>query len=216
MKYVLFDLDGTLVDSSQGIFNCFRYAFNKMSMPDLPNEKLKPFVGPPLLDSFLSLLGDKQLAAAGVNAYRERYRTLGWRECALYEGVKEGLFALKEAGYKIGLATGKPQPFAENILIEKGIMPCFSAVVGSKMDNSFDDKGDIMQKCMSLLGAKSEETVMVGDRKQDGIGSKKCAVSFVGFHGGFEEEGELEGAGATFVAENFPLLCRYLLSLREK
>lgn len=213
MKYVLFDLDGTLICSSPGIFACFEYALEKMNAP-LPDEKtLRSFIGPPLLDSFLFLFdGDERKAEEGVRLYRERYALLGWKECSLYPGVRECLAALTARGIRIGLATCKPLPFAERILADKGIDGYFSSVAGSKLDNSFDDKGEIIALAMRELGATKEGTVMVGDRAQDVAGAKKNGVRAVGIKVGFAEPGELEKAGAFAVAKDFEELTERLLA----
>ena len=212
VDFILFDLDGTLVDSSQGIFRSFRYAFERQGLPVLSDDELKECVGPPLLDSFLRFHGgDLKKAEEGVKAYRERYAVLGYGECSLYAGCKEGLSALKAAGKTLALATSKPLVFAEKILKDKGIYDLFSVVVGSKLDNSFDKKADIIAEAMRRLNAKKEFCTMVGDRRQDGEGAQKNGVAFVGFRGGFEKKGELESAGAEYIAADFAALTAYLL-----
>ena len=179
VDFILFDLDGTLVDSSQGIFRSFRYAFERQGLPSKSDDELKECVGPPLLDSFLRFHGgDLKKAEEGVKAYRERYAVLGYGECSLYAGCKEGLSALKAAGKTLALATSKPLVFAEKILKDKGIYDLFSVVVGSKLDNSFDKKADIIAEAMRRLHAKKEFCTMVGDRRQDGEGAR-ASLSWV-------------------------------------
>ena len=164
-RYLLFDLDGTLADSSEGIVNCFEYAFRRMGAAPPPRAKLRACIGPPLLDSFRTFCGgDEAEALRGVRFYRERYGEKGWRECVLYPGVAESLARLQAQGHVLGVATSKPQRFAERILRGQGIEGRFTAVVGSREDNSFDDKGDIIREAMRLLGAPRTQTAMVGDR----------------------------------------------------
>lgn len=209
---VLFDMDGTLADTSEGIFACFEYAFKKLGAEPPTEEELKECVGPPLLDSFLKFFGgDQARAVAGVNAYRERYAVKGWRECTLYPGLENCLAALQRAGIKAGVATCKPQPFAEMILKDKGIGKYFSIVVGSKLDNSFDDKAEIIALAMKNAGVLPENTVMVGDRAGDMLGALKKGALPVGVGFGFAREGELEAAGAAFVAADYPALENFLL-----
>lgn len=214
VKYILFDLDGTLVDSAPGITKCFQYAFVKMGLEPPAIKDLYSCIGPPLLTSFCRFFpNDEARALQGVTLYRERYRVEGWKECTLYPGVERCLCALTDVGKKLALATSKPQPFAENILSAFGIRKYFSAVVGSKLDNSFDDKAKIMARAMELLSAERSETVMVGDRKQDAIGAKKNSVAFVGVRVGFAESGELETTGADFLVDDFSALETLLLRL---
>ena len=208
VRYILFDLDGTLVDSSEGIVNCFRHAFMQMRREPPSEATLRACIGPPLLDSFLHFFGgDRALALRGVTLYRERYGALGWRECRLYAGVREGLAALRGRGKILGVATSKPQPFAERILEHFSLYDDFSVVVGSKEDNSFDKKGDIIRLAMSRLGAPRAETAMIGDRRHDIAGAKENGIFSVGIQSGFSAPGELEAAGADFVTEDFLSAC---------
>jgi len=203
MNTVFFDLDGTLCDSSEGIFNCFRYSFRKMGLPDKTDEELLPYIGPPLLDSYIDILGERKEAERGVNIYRERYAVYGWRECRLYEGVKECLAFLRRADVRVGLATSKPQVFAEKILKNFCIDGYFNVVAGSRLDNSFDGKAEILAYGMALLSAAPADCAMVGDREQDIYGAKKNGVLSVGICTGFAREGELEGAGADYIVKDF-------------
>lgn len=210
-------MDGTLAETSPGIFACFCYAFEKLGAPTPEEAKLRECVGPPLLDSFEKFFeGDKERALAGVAAYRERYAKEGWRECALYPGAKKCLAALQRAGVKIGLATCKPQPFAEKILKNLGIDGYFSTVVGSKLDNSFDDKAEIIALAIKKSGAMAARTVMVGDRASDMAGALKNGATPVGVRFGFAGKGELENAGAAFVAADYPALREFLIGNEKK
>lgn len=214
MKNILFDLDGTLCDSSLGIVRCFNYSFEKTGLPTLTKAQLRECIGPPLLDSFVRFHGgDIARGEEGVRIYRERYSVLGWQEYELYPGVRECLVALKDAGYKICLATSKPQVFAEKILKKEGLDVYFDGIVGSRLDNSLADKKQIILAAMELLGISEKNTFMVGDRKQDMIGALGAGVIPVGIRVGFAEEGELENAGAKYIASDFFRLKELLLSL---
>jgi phosphoglycolate phosphatase len=174
-----------------------------MNLPAPPPARLKEYIGPPLLDSFLAFSGgDRERALEGVSFYRERYAVTGWRECTLYPYVKECL-AFLSAEKRLALATSKPQPYAEKILKNFSIDGYFSVVVGSKLDNSFDDKGEIIALAMEKLGAEREQTAMVGDRAQDMTGAVKNGITPVGIRTGFAEEGELERAGAKYIVKDF-------------
>lgn len=209
-------MDGTLADTSEGIFACFRHAFSRLGEEPPAEALLRTFVGPPLLDSFLRVTNkDKERALAGVRAYRERYESVGWTECRLYRGVKETLTALVAAGVRLGVATCKPQPFAERILEKFGLDELFSCVVGSRLDNSFDDKAEIVALAMKNAGAKAEESAMVGDRASDILAAKKNGILPVGVRFGFAEKGELETAGAAYIADTFPAVGDYFLRGRK-
>lgn len=210
MEYILFDLDGTLIDSSEGIVNCFRYAFARMGTEPPAANTLRSCIGPPLFDSFLHFFGgDRERALRGVSLYRERYGKEGWKECALYPDVEKSLRSLREQGKIMGVATSKPQRFAEMILRRFCLFDLFSVVVGSKEDNSFDKKGDIIRLAMSRLCAPREQTVMVGDRRHDVAGAKENGILSVGVTNGFAARGELEEAGADFIARDFSAACAF-------
>lgn len=216
-QFVLFDMDGTLADTSEGIFVCFGYAFRKMGLQPPAESELSLCVGPPLLDSFLKFFdGDRRAALLGVAAYRERYAAEGWRECALYPGVEECLSLLVGAGIGVGLATCKPQPFAERILERFKIAGYFSTVVGSKLDNSFDDKAKIIALALQKAKASPAASAMVGDRASDMIGARKNGVLPVGVRFGFALPGELESAGAAWIADDYPALGRFFLYSERK
>ena len=214
MKYILFDLDGTLVNSSLGITRCFEYAFLKMGLTPPSAKELFSCIGPPLLQSFLKFFGgDRERALQGVALYRERYKKEGWKECSLYAGVEECLKTFYEQGKVLALATSKPEIFAKKILSRFEIDKYFTVTVGSKLDNSFDDKSQIIQKAITLLGAERENSAMVGDREQDIVGAKANGVLPVGIGVGFAREGELELAGAGYIARDFTELLKILGNL---
>lgn len=214
VKEILFDLDGTLVDSSAGIVRSFRYAFKKLGEPPPEEDVLISRIGPPLLDTFRFFFpGDEARAQEGVRLYRERYAAEGWRECEPYPYAAECISALGASGKRLALATSKPEPYALEILRHNGFLSGFSVVVGSRLDNSFDGKAEIIGKALKLLGANSADAVMVGDRRHDIDGAKKNGILFVGYLGGFAAEGELERAGADFLVKDHRELLRTLCAL---
>ena len=201
--WVLFDLDGTLVDNSEGITKSTQFALDSYGYPNQPMETLKKFIGPPLHESFMEFYGfSKEQAFEAVDRYRVRYKEKGVYENRLYPGMKELLEALKSAGVKLSVSTSKPTVFTEKILKQNGIFELFDQIVGANLDGSMTDKTEVMQEAMRRAGGKENNTFfMVGDRSFDMIGAKNCGVPGIGVYFGFAEPGELEEAGADYTVE---------------
>ena len=206
--YYLFDLDGTLTKSEEGIFNCARYALSWAGM-DIPDETvLKKFVGPPLKNSFMEFCGasDEQ-ADRLVKKYRERYNTVGMYENEVYDGIMELLSGLKAQGAYIAAATAKPQYPTEKIFERFGFDKYFDAVVGSIPEDIRIEKKDIiteaLRQLVELTGieATKENTVMIGDRFYDIKGGKLCGTSTIGVLYGYGTKSELVEAGADYIVE---------------
>lgn len=199
--WFLFDLDGTLTDNSEGIIKSARFALDRMGFPDEPDSVLRRFIGPPLHDSFMKYYGfSKEKAFEAVENYRIRYREKGVYESVLFPGLREMLETLCEKGAKLCVATSKPSVFTEVILKQHGVYELFQFVVGSNLDGSMTDKTEIIHEVLRRIGETDEPVVMVGDRSFDIIGANNCGVQSVGVYYGFADPGELEEAGATYIA----------------
>lgn len=211
---ILFDLDGTLTFSHPGIYACFRYALEKMGAPTPTDEQLRPCVGPSLMYSFQNFFGySKEDAAKATAFYRERYAVKGIWENTPIPGAVDLLKALKTAGYKLAMATSKPQLFAEQIADKFGFSAYFDVEVGSGMDETtLPTKADVVKECMRLLHADAAECLMVGDRKHDVEGARlnhvDCAMLKVGYA---ENEQEFIDSQPAYVFENFEGLKSLLL-----
>lgn len=205
-KYIFFDLDGTLTDSREGIINCVKYALEAFGRQIPPENELLRFIGPPMLESFQSVVGmSNEEAVQATRKYRERYGVTGLFENVLYEGIDKVLAALKEQGYQLVLATSKPEEYSVRILEHFGIKEYFVEIVGSTLDSSRDKKADVIREAFSRLGLSEEEkarTIMVGDRKQDILGAKECGIASLGVYYGFAPEHELEDYGADYIIDN--------------
>lgn len=130
MNTILFDLDGTLIDSSEGIIKCVLYTLDFYGIKEPDTAKLYRFIGPPLSESFERYYGfSHEKAYEAVQKYRERYNTTGIFECKLYPGVEKCIRTLKEQGYRIGMASSKPEVSCKRILEHFGILPLFDDVV---------------------------------------------------------------------------------------
>ncbi len=199
---VLFDLDGTLTDSSPGILNCVRYTLTEMER-DIPDETvLKKFLGPPLRYAFTEFCGfDETTAEEAFKLYRQRYKEVCITENALYDGVYDMLEQLHGAGKAIAVATNKAEFMAEKIIGHFGIRPFFTAVCGAAPDGSDGKKSDVIKKALRLCGENDlKSAVMVGDRFYDIEGAREVGIASIGALFGYGEREELEKAGADFTA----------------
>lgn len=217
-KIILFDLDGTLTDPKEGITKCVQYALKYFNIEVSDREELLCFIGPPLIDSFQDFYGfSPDDASVAVDKYRERYREIGIFENKIYDGIIDMLSACKNAGKTICLATSKPEEFARRILEKYGMTEYFDEVVGSTLDGRINAKSDVIKEAFRRLGINTHEqltkVIMVGDRKHDIIGAKACDIQCVGVRFGYAEKGELEAAGADYIADTVLELKERLLSL---
>ncbi len=195
-KWVLFDLDGTLTQSEEGIWNSARYALERMGRPEPDAATLRRFIGPPLVWSFRELIGmteEEAVQAQGI--YRERYNTLGLFENRVYPGIRYALRRLKRAGVHMGVVTGKPENATVRILEHFGLKRFFETVVCAT-DNHADKEKMIRQALPEGFG----EAWMVGDRKFDMEGGARAGIHTLGVTYGYGSEEELLSSGAEQLA----------------
>ncbi len=213
IKYVLLDLDGTLIDSSPGITNCVKYALEVLGKPIPTMEVLMKFIGPPLVDGFMEYIGlDRALAIKAVELYRERYRDIGVFECDLYDGAENLLKELGKAGKTIILATCKPKTFSDRILEHFGLMKYFKRTVGPELSGRLNYKHEVIEEIIKLENISDKsEMVMIGDRHHDIDGAKYHSIKTIGVTYGFAEDGELEAAGADYIATDTNEILKILL-----
>lgn len=213
-KYFLFDLDGTLTDTGEGIMKSVQHALAAFGLREDSEENLRRFVGPPLHLSFQKYYGfSEEQSLEAVEKYRERYRTKGVYESPLYPGIKELLEELSRRGC-LCLATSKPIFFAEQILKMRAIAPYFAVTVGANLDGTMTDKAQVIGQVLKELGNPSPaEAVMIGDREHDILGAKANGLETVGVGYGYAPPGELEAAGADRIAATVEELKELLLSL---
>ena len=200
---VLFDLDGTIADSFEGISAGILYALDKLGVPAPPRESLKSFVGPPLFDEFKRRFAmDDDTAREAVRLYREYYPKKGIYEQTPIDGAEALLKTLHDRGITVCLATSKPQEYAEKILEFFKFENYFDYVIGATFDGKISAKADVIALALRKTGAKPENTLMVGDRLYDVEGAHACKVRCVGVLCGFGSREELEGCGADFVSDD--------------
>ncbi len=209
---VLFDLDGTIINSENGILNSVEYALNKYGAQMPKRSTLNFFLGPPLDDSFSKLLKiSKQEAEILVKYYREYYKAKGIFEIELYSGVKELLIRIKESGRRAVIATSKPEEFAAKILRHLGIEKYFDIIAGATFDNTRSEKTDVIKYALDRIGTTDKNSiVMVGDRKFDCEGAAAMGVDSIGVLYGFGDRKELEAAGATYIAKTVHDIYKFL------
>lgn len=209
--YILFDFDGTVFDTAEGITKCVQYALNKMGI-EAELSELMCFAGPPLVEMFAQKYGmSNEQAKMATELYRERYKPIGWKECKPFEGMHELMLKLKKEGKKLAIATSKPQHLAEQILDAYNMLDDFDIICGAEFDGTRSQKWEVIEYVLNEFGITADDAVMVGDRKYDVIGAKRCGLDCVGVRFGYAEEGELEEHGAVYVAQDTEDLFEYLM-----
>ena len=212
IKNVLFDLDGTLTDPAEGITNALMHAQRRLGREVSPREELFVFIGPPLIETFMSEWGlTRAEADQALVYYREHFGTKGLFENVPYAGIGDCLARLKEAGLRLFVATSKPEPLSLRILEHFDLLKYFEAVAGSTMDEQRTKKGEVIAYALDTYALDPAETVMVGDRKHDVIGARENGVPCVGVLYGYGSRTELMEAGAAALAADLNELTALLL-----
>lgn len=193
MRYVLFDLDGTITDPKEGITKAVAYSLRKFGIEVEDLDTLCPFIGPPLSQSYEMFYGfSHEQALEAVKEYRVYYRKPGIFECSVYAGIPELLKELHERGIKVVLATSKPEEFAVQLLEHFHIIQYFDVVAGSDMEGTRAGKADVIRHAIQQLpGFRAGEAVMVGDRKYDYLGAAEFDIPCILIGYGYGEMAEL-------------------------
>lgn len=214
LRYILFDLDGTLTDSMLGITNCAMYALEKFNIHPQNREELLPYIGPPLIYSFSTFHGlSREQAERAVVYYRERFSTIGWQENEVYEGIPELLDELMSRGVALMVATSKPELFTHRILEYFDLKKYFTFIAASTMDEKRSEKADVIAYLLEKYPEiNAENCVMVGDRKYDVEGAHHCGLPAAGVLYGYGDRAEMETAKADFIVEDIPALREWLVS----
>jgi phosphoglycolate phosphatase len=194
---VLFDLDGTLVDSSGAIQASLTHALGRLGRGWPEGLDVRRVIGMPLVDIFREHFAVvDEPAERAIAAYRDHYDAEARSLTRVYDHVQATLESLSGGGTRLYLATVKPTPIAAKVLEEMGLARWFSGVAGSSMDHSRRDKGDIIHHAVDRHGLDPDASVMVGDRAQDMVGARRNGMWSVGVTYGFGSEEELTAAGA--------------------
>ena len=190
---VFFDLDGTLTDPKIGITRSIRFVLEKLRVDSPSEDELTWCIGPPLLESFASIVGE-QHAPQALEYYRERFAETGWRENTPYPGILQTLADLVDAGRTLYVATSKPHIYARRIIEHFEMGQYFSEVFGSELDGARSAKTDLLR--YALAETRSTNAVMIGDREYDVIGALNNGMRAIGVSYGYGSREELVKAGA--------------------
>lgn len=210
---ILFDFDGTISDSADGIMECYRRTFVKMGMPVPEDSVLRSFVGPPQTVTFGEGYGfqGEELERI-IELFRQEYKAYGVFHSTIYPGIRQMLEALKAGGKTLAVATSKPEVYARRICDEYGITELLDFVGGSIMDLARNKKAEVVEYVMETLGVTDRSRVlMVGDRLYDVEGAAQCGVDCLGVTWGYGDEAELTKAGAKYLAATPEEVQRLLL-----
>lgn len=221
-EYILFDLDGTLTDPKLGITSSVQYALRALGIEEPSLDRLEPFIGPPLADSFREFYGlEGERLATAIDKYRERFATQGIFENEIYPGIPQMLADLKAKDKILAIASSKPTLFVEQILEHFEIRKYFDHVVGSNMDGTRGTKEEVVEETLRQMltvemtpAQKRDAVAMVGDRKFDIEGASVHGITSVGVLFGYAPEGELEEAGADYLVNSVKSL-QVLLTLQS-
>ena len=200
---ILFDLDGTIVDSGPGVTNSVKYALEKFGIHVNDTSELYGFMGPPLSSSFPRFYNfTYEQTEKAIEHYREYYRDRGIYEFELYDGIKELIIDLCESGKNVFVATTKPELFAREIIKRCSLDRYIRFTGGSTFDGTMEKKADIIKYVVGTCGIDdSASCVMIGDRMYDIEGAAANRISSVGILYGYGGRKELEDAGANYIAE---------------
>lgn len=211
-KAILFDLDGTLTDSGEGIINCAKLALAHFGLPIPSDEEMRVFVGPPLGETFMKFgIAEDQVEEA-IAVYRSRYIPIGKFENTPYPGVRQMLENLKGNGHTLYVATSKPETTSISILEHFDLAKYFTQICGATMDHSRSSKEAVIAYLLDKIG-NSENMIMVGDTVYDVIGAAAHNIPAVGVSWGYGNVEDMQNAGATAIVHNADELFIYLNKL---
>lgn len=197
---LLFDFDGTIADSSEGVFSGVLYALRSMGRPLPDGATLRKFIGPPLMESFQVQSGlTEDEAVQALALYREEYSVSGIKKCRLYDGVEALLRRLKADGFSVAVATSKPEPYTRTILHDLGIDDVFTFIAGAEFSGTRTDKPAVIGYALRSLGVMPKDALMIGDRHHDVDGAHAFGMKCVGILWGFGSREEFASCGADYV-----------------
>lgn len=200
-KSILFDLDGTLTDSGEGIMNCAEFALRHFGIPIPARDTMRVFVGPPLSDTFMRFGVPESNVQEAIEVYRSRYIPVGKYENTLYPGIYQVLEALHRDGFKLYVATSKPEAMSIEILEHFEIAKFFDRICGASMDSSRSTKDEVIAYLLEEVRPDGT-LIMVGDTKYDVLGAAVHKLPTIGVSWGYGTIEDLIEAGAASIAHS--------------
>lgn len=211
-KAIFFDLDGTLTESGEGITKSVQYALEKLGKPEEDLDKLRVFIGPPLMEQFMKYADiDETEARKAVEYYRERYAVKGIFENRPYDGVENMLRELKGRGYILAVASSKPEYYVTKILDYFNLSSYFEVVVGSEMNGARTSKTEVIEEALKRLNMsdRRKEVLMVGDKEHDVLGARAAGLACVAVGYGYGTKEELTVAQPLKIVASIEELLRF-------
>lgn len=216
-KSVIFDFDGTICDTGEGVKKSAKYALDAFNIPSDDWQTLDCFIGPPLLVTFQEQFNQSAADAdLLVQKFRERYTNTGIYECELYNGINQLLINLKDDGMKIGIASSKPQVFVETLLNKFAIAKYFDSVCATSFAADCESKQNIIARCLKELETEPKDALMVGDRFYDIDGAKADMVDGAGVLWGYGSKFEFIECGAKYIVDKVEDIESIALGLYER
>ena len=211
-EYILWDFDGTVMDSAPGIIASAKYALSCYGIIEEDYEVLRTFIGPPLRVSFPKVTGcDDEMTEKFIQKYRQYYHAGAMYECEIFPGIAEAARAFRAFGYRQYIATSKPKHTCEDILRRKGIYDMFDGVFGSTEDGRIDSKLQVLEEAFRVLEEPERSSfVLIGDTVYDAQGAKQAGIDCIGITFGNGSRAELEENGAA-VFDSMQEVCEYIM-----
>ena len=199
IENVIFDLDGTLLDTREGVIESAKYAAKEMGYKELPYETMLTFVGPPIQNSFIKHYGcDEETAQKAANIFRNYYKTTALLLAEPYEGIYDLCKVLKENGVKMSVATYKREDYALTLLRHFGFDKYCNPMHGADNNNVLK-KEDIVRMCQEEMGATGDNSVLIGDTDNDAKGAIKAGSKFIAVTYGFGFKKEADVAAYPYI-----------------
>ena len=212
-QYILFDLDGTLTDSGEGIIKAVQYSLKYFDIEVEDLNDLRKFVGPPLRDSYKNFYDfNDEKAEIGISKFREYYIEKGIYENKVYDGIEEMLKTLKDNGKNLIIATSKPEVHAKIVLDHFELTKYFDFICGADLEETRVKKSDVIKYAIETAEIKDlSKAIMIGDREHDIIGARENGLKCIGVLYGYGDVVELTQARADFIAKKTTDILNILL-----
>ena len=214
-KAIFFDLDGTLTDSGEGIINCATLALEHFGLTVPSREEMGVFVGPPLDQTFLKFGVPADKTQEAIDVFRSRYLVVGKFENTPYPGIREVLDNLKQQGYRLFVATSKPETTAVEILNKFELAPYFELICGATFDSGRVHKADVIAYLLDKIG-NPQQILMIGDTEFDVLGAAAHGIATIGVSWGYGKVVAMEQAGAAAIAHSMDELLHLIQSWNWK